>query len=105
MCMYICISVYIDVNIDRCVYMCLFKALPYLVTNQVKRPNLEQKVDDKALPVEKVCAMVKNDTVNTKQKMKKKKNEDVNLVQKSIKILDTAEIKKHVSLKLYIYIT
>ena len=61
---------------------------------QVKLPNSEPKADDKALPVKEVCAMVKNDTVNTKQKMKKKKNEDVNLVQKSTKILDTAEIVK-----------
>ena len=65
-----------------------------MVTNQVKHPNSEPKVDDKALPVKEVCAFVTNDTVKTKQKIKRKKNEDVNLVQNSTKILDTAEIAK-----------
>ena len=65
-----------------------------MVTNQVKHNNSEQKVDYKALPFKEVCAFITNDTVKAKQKMKRKKNEDVNLVQNSTKILDTAEIAK-----------
>ena len=53
-------------------YMCAFKELAYLVTNQVKRPNEKQKVYAKTLPVEKVFTIVKNDSVKTKLKKKQK---------------------------------
>ena len=84
--MFVCLFV----RVCKCVFI---KASPYSVTNQVKYPNSEQKIDDKALPVEKCCTLVRKNTVTTKQKMKKK-NEDVNLVQKATKIFDTAEIAK-----------
>ena len=67
--------------------MCDFKAPAYLVTNQVKHSNLEQKVDANYLPVEKGCTIVKNHTVKTKQK---KKQKGINSVQKST-TLSTSE--------------
>ena len=95
-CVFVCLFV--------CVNMCLFKAPPYSVTNQVKYPNSEQKIDGKALLVEKCCTVVKKNTVNTKHKMKKK-NKGVNLVQKATKIFDTAEIGKTCKSQIiYIYI-
>ena len=73
----------------QCVQICDFKAPAYLNTNQVKRSNSKQKVDDKALPVKKICTIVMNNTVKSKLE---KKQKGVNSVQK-LTTLSTAEEK------------